>query len=286
MQIRDWLAKSTTELKNSGIDSARLDCLLLLQNVLSKNREWLISHDEKELAEKQIKELSKKLERRKNREPLAYIIGSKEFYGRNFIIDKNVLIPRPESEDMIDLLLSKVSPCNRVRPCVIVDVGTGSGCLAITAKLELPEAEVVAVDISDAALKVARKNAQALGADIKFINSDLLSNIQDQGFTVCLANLPYVPDYLITSEEITKEPALALFAGNDGLDCYRKFWKQASGLKNPPLVIITESLKSQHHTLEQLALSSGYSLEKTKGLAQLFIPNQQRKDLVLDRVED
>lgn len=271
MEIKDWLARSTTELKNSEIDSARLDCLLLLQNVLSKNREWLISHDEKGLTEKQLKELSKKLERRKNREPLAYIIGSKEFYGRKYLVDKNVLIPRPESEDMITLALEAAPLCVKDGPWRIVDVGTGSGCLAITAKLELPEAEVVAVDMSDAALKVSRNNAKALGATVEFVNSDLFSNIQAQNFTICLANLPYVPDNLITSEEITKEPALALFAGNDGLDCYREFWKQVSGLKNPPLVIIIESLKSQHHTLEQLARSSGFSLEKTSGLAQRFV---------------
>lgn len=273
MQISSWLREASNSFQRAGIESAHLDALLLLEHYLKKSREWILAHEEEVIGDKLLSKLNKARDQRLNREPLAYITGEKEFYGRTFSVDENVLIPRPESEAIIELLkqiLKQVQDDTQ-----IIDVGTGSGCLAITAKLELPEADVIATDISDEALKTASVNAKTLNARVEFIRSDLLESMPRSKFelanSIILANLPYVPDGLITSEEITKEPGLALFSGSDGLNCYRKFWKQILELKNPPMAVITESLENQHEKLAQLAKSAGYKLKSTNGLAQLFI---------------
>ena len=272
MTIEGWLKTNTVHLTDAGIQSARVDCLLLLENELNKSREWVLGHSEIELKTTQLQRLNTMIARRMKREPIAYIIGSKEFYGRTFFVTPDVLIPRPESESCIEVL-TKSTPCAKDGPWRILDVGTGSGCLAITAKLELPGAHVIASDISDKALTIARKNAKRLGAEIKFIKSDLLSALSDtnqQLPTIILANLPYVPDNFITSAEITKEPAIALFSGIDGLDHYRTFWHQVNDLDHKPKYIITESLEDQHKPLLKLANNAGYELTETKTLAQLF----------------
>lgn len=287
--IKEWLQQATAKLTAAGIESARLDSILLLEEVLQKQRDWILAHDDESLRSGQIKKLNEFLKRREERTPLAYIIGSKEFYGRKFMVSSDVLIPRPESEATIDLL-KKIVDSSTVWSTIetlhqnnepqlqthdnslftILDVGTGSGCLAITAKLALPEIQVVATDISKPALKIAQQNARNLGAKVKFMQADLLAldlNIQP---LVVLANLPYVPYGLITSEEINKEPAVALFSGTDGLDHYRKLWQQIKQLTYEPEFVITESLLAQHKAIKKLAAHTGYNLEMTQDLVQCF----------------
>lgn len=262
-----WITEASKKLASAGIPSAQLDAQLLLAHALSKSREWMAAHGDEELSSDHLEQANQLLTRRADHEPLAYITGSKEFYGRTFHVDNNVLIPRPESEAIIDLLKS----FNRDDPCILYDIGTGSGCLAVTAKLEHPGCKVVGTDVSETALDVARENAQKLSADIEFITSDLLSKIQDLPSAIYLANLPYVPDGMITSPEITREPSLALFSDTDGLDHYRKFWAQVSKLSNKPLAIIAESLEDQHPAMRELADDAGYAEQKVNDLAQLFV---------------
>jgi release factor glutamine methyltransferase len=271
MKIQTWLNQSVELLKSVGIDSARLDCLVLLENELGKTRDWLLAHDDEHLGEAEITNLNNKIAQRKSHIPLAYIIGSKEFYGRSFLVTNDVLIPRPESEAIIKLLKTQFPKLST--PATVLDVGTGSGILAITAQLELPETVVIATDISEAALALAKKNAVALKAPVQFYTANLLNTPQSIKPDIILANLPYVPDNLITSEEITKEPSMALFSGTTGLHHYELFWQQAALLPNKPRVIITESLESQHADLIQRASDAGYKLEKTETLAQLFVLN-------------
>ncbi len=295
MKIQTWLNQSVEILKSVGIESARLDSLVLLEDVLGKTRDWLLAHGEETLSESELMNLNNKIAQRKSRTPLAYIIGSKEFYGRNFLVTEDVLVPRPESEDMITLLLRHSRPDRESsqkqsasgmqnildplvkqeddKTLVILDIGTGSGILAVTAQLELPEMVVVATDISEAALAVAKKNATALNAPVQFYIADLLNIPPSIKPDIILANLPYVPDSLITSEEITKEPSIALFSDTNGLKHYELFWQQAALLPDKPKVIITESLESQHTTLAQQALGAGYKLKQTRTLAQLFVLN-------------
>lgn len=272
--ISDWLKHATSELKKAKIISARLDSLLLLEFGLRKSRSWLLAHEDDEINEEDEIILNKYLIQRKNHAPLAYIIGSKEFYGHKFRVNKHVLIPRPESEAIIDLVIEaaqNISISTETPVSVTaLDLGTGSGCLAISAKLELPELKVVASDISDSALNVAKINAQQLNAEVKFIKSDLLSDVQDQQIDIIIANLPYVPTNLVTSEEIVREPGIALFSGKTGLKHYKKFWSEIDKLKHQPTYIITESLYQQHVSIELFAKENGYLLLKTKDLIQVF----------------
>jgi len=270
MKIQTWLKNAIQTLREAGIDSARIDCLAILEHQLKKPRDWLIAHSEETLNQAELTKLNKTVTQRADHIPLAYLIGSKEFYGRLFTVNNATLIPRPESEDIITLLLSTTSEETNTSP-VLVDIGTGSGILAITAQLELPHSTVVATDISEPALNVAAQNAASLKAPVQFFNADLLALPDSVKPDIILANLPYVPDSLITSEEITKEPSLALFSGTDGLSHYTTLWQQISLLPHKPHVVVTESLASQHQQLQNLAHNAGYTLEKTLNLAQLFI---------------
>lgn len=270
MTISSWLNENIRKLKQAEIESARLDCVLLLGDVLKKKREWIVAHDDTEIDMSHLLELNTKVAQRLTHKPLAYVRNTQEFYGRNFYVDEAVLIPRPESESIMNLLLST----DRQPSATIVDIGTGSGILAITAKLELPDARVIASDISEDALEVARKNATNLHADIGFVKSDLLSSIPDLQSSIFITNLPYVPSDLITSPEITHEPAQALFSGQTGLDLYQKFWQQIASLPSKPCIVITESLETQHCAMEEYAKQSGYSLSSSEVLAQKFIVNQ------------
>ncbi len=264
--IEECLKTSTRELLKKDISSARLDCLVMLEESTQKQREWLLAHGEEKLSDRELGAMNRMLEQRLGHTPLAYNVGQKEFFGRNFIVNKNVLIPRPESESLVEILLN----LDRSIFDTIVDIGTGSGCLAITAKLEIPEAIVMAIDNSEEAVNLARKNAEVLNVDIILKESDLLDSIKITDGSVLLVNLPYVPNGLITSEEIEKEPPGAIFSGTDGLDHYKKLWSQHLNTELNPTFVITESLLSQHNRMTELAEKVGYKLAKTNGLAQLF----------------
>lgn len=213
--IRAFLRMSTQALMDAGINSARLDSELLLSHYLNLPREWIIAHDDAEIAEPQWDELCKMLYLRAKRVPLAYLTGIKSFYGRDFIVNEDVLIPRPESEQIIESLKQLVAKKPQIKS--VADIGTGSGCLAITAKLEIPNLEVIALDISNRALAIAKQNERNLGLDgkIKFIQSDLLSNLTSV-IDVIVANLPYVNrNWDNLSPELKFEPDLALYDNID-----------------------------------------------------------------------
>lgn len=265
MTIADWLVPSMIKLRDVGVDSPRRDCLVLLEDTVQKDRAWVVAHPEHELDQKVIQELDSLIARRVNREPLAYIRGKAWFYGRFFEVNTNVLIPRPESENFIELL-------KELQPKKVIDIGTGSGALAITAKLELPNCEVIATDTSSLALEIAQKNAAIHTVKIQFVSGSLLEPINDEQLkdSVIVANLPYVPNNLITGPEITREPKEALFSGEDGLDHYTRFWQELEQMLTKPTYILTESLESQHQALQKLAKTASYRLEKTSILIQQF----------------
>ncbi len=251
-----------TKLSKAGVDSPRRDCLVLVEDLLGKDRSWVTAHAESELTKDQSTKLESQLIRRIKREPLAYIRKKAWFYKRFFYVDPNVMIPRPESESFIEIL-------KEIKPSGILDIGTGSGCLAITAKLELPKTKVIASDISEKALKIAAKNAKNHKVEINFKHGSLLENIRMMPETI-IANLPYVPDGLVTSPEINYEPKTALFSGKDGLDQYRELWRQIRRGPKKPGYVLVESLDYQHEDMVSLAENSGYRLVKTEILVQLF----------------
>lgn len=275
-----WLTEAVRLLEASNVSTARLDCLVLLEDVTQKDRSWLLAHPEHRLSVGLVKKLNAYVARRSNHEPLAYIRGKSEFYGRKFTVNPHTLEPRPETETMIDLLkqTAEYGRWKMEGAWTVVDVGTGSGCIAITAKLELPDIEMYAIDIDKECIKTAEKNAKKLGADIKFHIGDLLEalpsstfHLPHSGFAI-LANLPYVPDSYKLNKAARHEPAQAIFGGSDGLDLYRRLFFQIDSAASKPLFILTESLPFQHETLASIASSHGYQLAETDDFIQLFVP--------------
>lgn len=268
MTTHDYLAHAVSQLTDAGIGTARLDALVLLEDTIGKDRAYLLAHPELELTQQQTSILDEQIKRRAIHVPLAYIRGKTEFYGREFIVNDHVLEPRPESEMLIDLL--KYLPgSDRM---VIADIGTGSGALAITAKLDLPDSEVVAIDIDPQCLDIARRNAAKHRADITLLEGDLLHPLHTTGTKAdaLLCNLPYVPDNFQINTAATHEPRLAIFGGPDGLDVYRKLFGQLGGLARRPRYILAESLPPLHGQLADIAATHGYGLQTGEDFIQVF----------------
>ncbi|MBR0372502.1 peptide chain release factor N(5)-glutamine methyltransferase [Candidatus Saccharibacteria bacterium] len=214
----------------------------------------------------------------------AYRRGFCDFYGRDFIVTPDVLIPRPETEMMVDAVLNLagksflpgVKPAPRVLPKNprILDVGTGSGCIAISLALEFSGATVVASDISKEALEVAKKNAEKLGAKIEFIKSDLLDDVSAD-FDVVVANLPYVdPEWnWIDKKALAQEPSIALYTEDGGLKLIKKLIDQVVKRKIPYLLL--EADPCQHERIVEYAKRFGYSLAETREFILIF---QNKKD--------
>lgn len=265
MRISEWLNSATLSLNKAGISSARLDSLILLEDELGHDRGWLLAHPEFEINKERIGRLNKKIARRARQTPLAYIRGFSEFYGRRFMVNKYVLEPRPESETMIEFLKLLRLPA---RP-VIADVGTGSGALGITAKLEIPSAEVDLYDIDSNCLAVAKHNAALHELHLHVRKRDLLNRPLSH-YDAVLANLPYVPTHWMTSPSIKLEPRLAIDGGKDGLDHYRRLFAQLNRQRFPPRYVLTEALPPQHESLIQIAAVTGYQLSTKQDLIQVF----------------
>jgi release factor glutamine methyltransferase len=254
------------ELSLSDVPSSRLDTLILLEDLLGRERSWLLAHTEAELSAAQAASFKRKIDRRKKHEPLSYIRGFNEFYGRNFKVNKRVLVPRPESETIIDLLKTAFPSASGL---MIADVGTGSGCLGITAGLELPGSKVDLYDIDSSALAVAKHNAHIHELHVQAHKRDLL-NRPSRSYNVILANLPYVPDGWEINASAMKEPRLALSGGKDGLDLYRRLFKQLQILGWWPLHAFTEAMPSQHKELAVVAKAHGFYLETEQDYIQVF----------------
>lgn len=275
-----WLRTATNFLQSKGIMTARLDALVLLEDAMQINRAQLLAEPDMEMREGVVHHLQNLLGRRAKHEPLSYIRGRAEFYGRTFVINPSVLTPRPESEAMIDLLkglypdrdtkkLSDFSDKPKADKLWIADVGTGSGALGITAVLELENASCDLLELDDHALKTAQTNVDLLTSHAYALKSDLLGAVRHD-YEVLLCNLPYVPDDYEINRAASFEPKIALFAGPDGLDLYRKLFEQMTKLSKAPLYLLTEALPSQHKALQGLAAEIGYQLDKTEGFIQLF----------------
>jgi release factor glutamine methyltransferase len=256
--IGDWLSASTTQLASIGITSAKLDAEIILAHTLRKNRTFLHAHGDDIMSDRDIEIAHARLDLRMDRVPIAYIIGHKEFYGRRFKVTTETLIPRPESEDMIDALKSVMPTNQSLLPETIrvVDVGTGTGCLGITAKLEHPDIDVTLLDISPYALKVAASNATSLNADVRIIKSDLLQNFPFES-NIILANLPYVDSSWERSPETDHEPALALFADDNGMSLIKKLIDQSRSTLIIGGHILIEADPEQHADIISYAHGKG-----------------------------
>ena len=260
--INEWLEEATRQLAKASINSARLDAELILAHALQKDRTYLHAHSDDLLELTVQQKADAQLTRRLKYTPIAYIVGFKEFYGRRFSVTTNTLIPRPESEAIIDnlkeLIDSSLMPAvgKRLR---LIDVGTGSGCLGITAKLEFPELKVTLTDISPPALEVARTNAQRLHADVALLESDLLQSYHLQA-DIIIANLPYVDSAWEVSPDTIHEPSIALFADDGGLTLIRKLIDQAVSVLTPQGLLLLEADPRQHRLIIARASHQGFRL--------------------------
>jgi len=215
--VREALDSAVDALAAAGIDEPRLDAELLLGGAMGCERSALVADGGAEVPAPAGRAFGEMVRRRLRREPVAYILGRKGFRRLELAVDPRVLIPRPETELLVELALE-------LRPARVLDVGTGSGAIALAVADELPEAEVTATDTSPSALEVARANAERLGLSqhVRFVEGTLPD--EGDGFDLILANLPYVAgrDWPSLQPEVTKyEPREALLAGPDGLDAYR-----------------------------------------------------------------
>jgi release factor glutamine methyltransferase len=204
--------------------TARRDAELLMMHVTGSSRAELMTHPERELTQRQQEHYQAAIVRRARHEPVQHILGTQYFYGRSFIVNRLVLIPRPETEHLVEAVLAI-----RPAPRYVLDIGTGSGILAITLALELPDAALTATDISPAALAVAQQNARVLNAErVRFVQSDLFEGLREERFDCIVSNPPYVATDEVLEPQVREyEPATALYAGEDGLAIYRRLIPEA-----------------------------------------------------------
>lgn len=265
MTIATWLSEAKVQLTEAGIPSAPLDSELLLSYALEKDRTWLLAHNEEVLLKAAEEKTNSLLARRLKREPLAYIRGWQEFYGRRFHVTPDVLIPRPESETIIELLKQLSAPLSGT----LIDVGTGSGALGITIQKEFPKLQVALSDISPAALKVAERNSQELQAKISLVQSDLLQATPHADIIV--ANLPYVDPTWQRSPETQFEPALALFAKDAGLELIFRLIEQAASAKLASHgFLFLEADPRQSLDIKTFAAKRGFTFVRSEGFILQF----------------
>ena len=274
MNIKKFLSYAVKKLNSGKIEFPHLEAELLLSNVLNKRREFILINPEHKLNILQIAAYRLSIAKRLKGFPLAYIVKEKEFYGYNFFVNKNVLIPRPETELMIDEGLKILYDIKKKKQISIIDIGTGSGCILISIvnrllnyKLQIKNYKFFASDISKKALSVARKNAKLHKVDkmIKFYKGDLLMPIIKENLEIrncnliILANLPYLtPSQVKNFSTIRHEPKSALIAGADGLKYYRILFRQIKKLieiNKTPLHLLCEIDPGQVDKIKKLALS-------------------------------
>ena len=228
MTIMEAIKKGMIELKNENIESPKLKSRLLMQFILNKPRQYVIVNDMKELNQNEEKKYFDAIKKMRQGIPLEHITHQKEFMKLNFFVDENVLIPRQDTEILVEEVIKIAQKTNAKK---ILDLCTGSGAIAVSLAKYLPQSEITAIDISNEALKIAKKNAinNQVENQITFINSDMFTNLNDEKFDIIVSNPPYIKRNVIESLdiEVKKEPYIALDGGEDGLYFYRKIIRES-----------------------------------------------------------
>lgn len=267
MALQEWIKNGEARLANGPHpDRAHADAELLLLHLLERDRVFLIAHAEENLSAEGVARYHALIDRRLSGEPIQYIVGEVEFYGLPFRVTRDVLIPRHETELLVEKVLERIQSYSSRKPVRIVDVGTGSGAIAVALACKLGPAaqvEITATDISAAALELARKNAELNGvADrIRFLYGDLLEPVAEERFDFIVSNPPYVPigDRESLDMEVREfEPALALFAGVDGLAVYRRLIPDALKVLNPHGMLALEIGFGQRDGAGALLYETGF----------------------------
>jgi len=279
MTLRDFLQYGESQLSSGPHpDRAKRDAETLLLHLIGKNKAWLMAHANDDFAGCNAIRYASLLERRVKGEPIQYITGEVEFYRMPFRVTPDVLIPRPETEHLVEKCLALAThsgapsfrrrlpegweSTNPVPPVRILDVGTGSGAIPIALAYKMPQAQITATDISKAALALADENGKRNGVAIRFLQGDLLAPVAGETFDLIVSNPPYVPatdrDSLAV-EVRDHEPSLALFAGNDGLEIYRRLIPQAFAALAPGGFIALEIGYGQQPAIHSLLASAGFA---------------------------
>jgi release factor glutamine methyltransferase len=259
--VAELLVKGVQRLTSSPhADRARLDAEALLRHALGKDKAWLLSHGQNPIAAPNAAAYEALLDRRFTGEPIQYITGEMEFYGLPFRVSPAVLIPRPETEHLVEQVLKRAGQFSQPR---IVDIGTGSGCIAVALARHLPHAALTAIDLYPDALGLARQNAALNGVAnrIRFLEGDLLVPVAGESFDIVVSNPPYVPagDRSSLSVEVRDhEPAVALFAGPDGLDIYRRLMPAAYAALESGGLLALEIGYGQSAAIEALLTASDF----------------------------
>jgi len=254
ISIADTLREASQMLQAAGVPEPRREAGSLLSFVMGKDRTFLISHANDPLEQAELDRFRAAVERRADGEPLQYIAGIQDFYGREFRVTPDVLIPRPETELLVEAALEMIG--NVPEPS-ICDVGTGSGCIAVTLLCERTEARAVAVDVSEAALRIAAQNARMLGVDdrIELKISDCFDGLDRTTFDLVVSNPPYVSASSLAGlqrEVRDHEPMVALSPGADGLSVIRRLLQDAPALLNPNGHLIMEIGFDQAEAVQEL----------------------------------
>ena len=225
---------------SSHTETPNLDAQVLLAHIQQKPTAWVLAHPDEHLDTTKTKALKEALTKLQNGIPLPYVLGYKEFYNLDFSVSPDVLIPRPETEELVEYALGWIRHKENAR---ILDMGTGSGCIPITIARNAPNVSLVAVDRSSAALNIARQNATKHEAadQIEFIESDLFNDLEHTTFDLITANLPYIPTKTLkTLDVFTREPTLALDGGDNGLSIISRFLRDAPKFINPNGLLLLE----------------------------------------------
>lgn len=230
-------------LKSAKKDEKTLEAELILADVLNKSREWVIGHHDEEISGEDMTKFHQFWVRLQKGEPLAYLLNEKEFYGLKFYVDERVLVPRPETEALVDLTLGLANK----KSVQVVDVGTGCGavaCAIAVSSLESKvEMEVSAVEVSEEACEVAKKNIEDLGVKVELHCGNLLEPVKDKNFDIIVANLPYIGrerHNYIADNVAEHEPDVALYGGEDGLRLYEEMFQQIQDYEMKPKYILGE----------------------------------------------
>ena len=257
MTVLEVLQAATAHLKKHGVENPRLNAEHLLAHLLGRNRIQLYLDFERKLTETELGPLRELVKRRSEGEPLQHLLGTVEFCGLTFLSDKRAMVPRPETEELVESLKSEIEdPKSK-----IVDVGTGSGVIALSLAAEFPEARILAVDISDDALALAQENAIRLdlGSRVQFLKSRLLETIEGT-FDLIVANLPYISsqDRHTLSREVLRDPEVALFAGARGDELVRELIEQAPTRLRPGGMLALEIGLGQGQALLSVLTEKNY----------------------------
>jgi release factor glutamine methyltransferase len=267
LKIAEILKEAGLVLESAGVPEARREAGSLLSFILEKDRTFLISHAEDEVDENSLVRLREFVERRAGGEPLQYITGVQDFYGREFSVTPDVLIPRPETELLVEAALQIVGDKNAAP--FVCDVGTGSGCIAVTLLCELVNARAVLIDKSAAALEIAKLNAQkqSVADRARFVISDCFNSLDSQKFDLIVSNPPYVAEVALKGlqrEVRDHEPLVALSPGGDGLSVIRRLIDEGPAFTKPNGHMLMEIGFDQGEKVENLINASSWSLREIR----------------------